>query len=90
LGKNPLRFNDIVEVKINTDTIDNLFYDNDIPIHFIKMDTEGWEYNILKGGEKSLKKYRPIMQIEWNQTNMQQCDINIEPSFNGIVSYRKL
>ena len=56
-----------------------------IPIHFIKMDTEGWEYNILKGGEKSLKKYKPIMQIEWNKTNMQQCDINID-NFNNFLN----
>ena len=47
LGSTPLRFNDVHPIKINVDTIDNIFYNNDIPVDFIKIDTEGWEYFIL-------------------------------------------
>lgn len=78
MGNNPLRFNtdDINEVDV--DTIDNLFYDNNIEVNYIKIDTEGFEYYILKGAEKTINKYKPIIQIEYNITNMKQCDIEPE------------
>ena len=75
MGTNPIRFNDIKPITINVDTIDECFYNKNIPVHFIKIDTEGWEYNILKGGENTIKKYKPIIQLEWNITNMKQCNI---------------
>ena len=76
MGSNPLRFNDIKPITINTTTLDDFFYNKNIPVHFIKIDTEGWEYNILKGAENTIKKYKPIIQLEWNITNMKQCNIN--------------
>lgn len=82
---NPLRFDDIVSIEIEVDTIDNLFYEKDIPLDFIKIDTEGWEYFILKGGEKTIKKYKPIIQLEWNLTNMKQCNVN-ETILNSYIS----
>jgi len=92
LGDNPLRFNDICQVSIDVDTIDNLFYDKNISVDFIKIDTEGWEYYILKGGEKTIKQYKPIIQLEWNEINMQQCNVNID-DFNeylDILGYKKV
>ncbi len=76
MGENPLRFNDINPIEVEIDTLDNIFYDNDIKVDFIKIDTEGYEYYILKGGEKTIKKYKPIIQLEFNHTNMKQCNIN--------------
>jgi FkbM family methyltransferase len=77
LGSKPLRFTDVVPVKIRVDTIDNIFYENDIPVDFIKIDTEGWEYFILQGGEKTIQKYKPLIQIEWNNVNMKQCNVDV-------------
>lgn len=37
---------------------------NDLPIHFIKIDVEGAEYLVLKGAEKILEKYKPIIIYE--------------------------
>jgi FkbM family methyltransferase len=73
LGKNPLRFNDIKPIIVKTSTLDKIFFD--IPIHFIKIDTEGYEYFIIKGGINSIKKYKPIIQLEWNIINMKQCNV---------------
>lgn len=93
LGNNPLRFNDICQVSINVDTIDNLFYDKNISVDFIKIDTEGWEYNILKGGENTIKQYKPIIQLEWNEINMKQCSVD-SIEFNNYLTttlgYKKL
>lgn len=33
----------------------------------IKIDTEGWEYNILRGATKVILRDKPNIQIEYNQ-----------------------
>jgi FkbM family methyltransferase len=87
MGNNPLRFNDICQVSIDVDTLDHLFYDKNISVDFIKIDTEGWEYNILKGGENTIKQYKPIIQLEWNEINMKQC--SVDPNeFNEYLTTR--
>lgn len=42
-------------------TLDEL----DLDPFFIKLDIQGYEYNVLKGGEQTLRKYEPILLIEW-------------------------
>lgn len=84
MGANPLRFTDPFPIEVETDTLDNIFYNNNIKVDFIKIDTEGWEYHILKGGEKTIKTFKPIIQLEYNETNMKQCDIKPEQLLNYI------
>jgi FkbM family methyltransferase len=60
MGANPLRFNDIHQVEVEINTLDNIFYNNNIKVDFIKIDTEGWEYNILQGGEKTIKNINQL------------------------------
>jgi FkbM family methyltransferase len=84
MGNNPLRFNDIKPVEIDVNTIDNIFFNNNINVDYIKIDTEGYEYYILKGGEKTIKKNKPIIQIEYNVTNMKQCNITPKQLMNYI------
>lgn len=78
LGETPMRFDDVVPVEIETKTLDEYFYDVDRPLHFMKIDTEGWEFHVLEGGRKTLEKYKPIIQMEWVPVNMQQCSVNEE------------
>ena len=78
LGNTPLRFDTFEEIKVEVDTLDNLFYDKDIPVDFIKCDTEGYEYFIIKGGEKTLNKYHPELFLEVNETNCKQCGVTKE------------
>ena len=85
LGNNVKRFNDIDKRIVHTNTIDNIFFEKDIPIDFIKIDTEGYEYFILKGGINTIKKYKPIIQIEWNLINMEQCNIT-EEMLNNLIN----
>ena len=77
LGTNISRFNDAVPVTIHVEPLDTIFYDNNIPVDFIKIDTEGWEYFILQGGEKTIQKYKPMIQLEWDNDNMKQCNVNM-------------
>lgn len=53
--------------QIELKTFDNFIKKNLIKkISFIKIDTEGSEYQILKGAQYSIKKFRPIVQFEYN------------------------
>ena len=53
--------------KIRLKTIDKFVKKNKIKkIDFIKIDTEGSEYFILKGGLKTIEKFKPIIQFEYN------------------------
>jgi len=47
---------------VETETIDNLF--NNIKVDFIKIDTEGHEYNVLLGAYEVLKRDKPNLCIE--------------------------
>jgi FkbM family methyltransferase len=84
MGNNPLRFNDIKPVEIDVNTLDNLFFNNNIKVDYIKIDTEGYEFYILKGGEKTIKTYKPIIQLEYNIINMKQCNITPQQLINYI------
>jgi FkbM family methyltransferase len=48
---------------VKTITIDSLKLTR---LDFIKIDAEGFEHKILKGGEETIKKFKPIMVIEIN------------------------
>jgi len=88
MGNNVNRFSDIVKINIETDTIDNLFFHNNIPVHFIKIDTEGHEFNILKGALNTIKTYKPIIQLEWNFDNLKQN--NVQPYMLSELIYTEL
>jgi FkbM family methyltransferase len=49
-------------------TLDTFFENfNDLNIDFIKIDTEGFEWEVLQGAKNILEKYKPkIIQIEFN------------------------
>ena len=46
-------------IPIEVATIDSL----DMKVDFIKMDTEGYEANILKGARETIKKYKPVIAM---------------------------
>jgi FkbM family methyltransferase len=91
------RFQDVNQINIKTITMDDFFFKNDIPIDYLKIDTEGFEYWILMGGIKTINKYKPIIQLEWNIINMEQCgvtesmlnDIMNDFCYNDITIYQK-
>lgn len=84
LGTNLQRFpkSDSFEFKVRTNTIDNLFIDTKIDL--IKIDTEGSEYDIIKGGIETIKKYKPKILLEYNSTNMSQCGHTME-ELNSLI-----
>ena len=73
LGARPLRFSGGSEVQVETRTIDGIYADTRVDV--IKIDTEGWEYFVLLGGRSVLRRDRPELLLEVNDTNMAQCGV---------------
>jgi|TARA_B100001971_G_C18215956_1_gene553852 FkbM family methyltransferase len=51
-------------LKVNVETLDSF---NLKDISFIKLDVEGYEEKILRGGINTIQKYKPILVIEQNR-----------------------
>lgn len=74
LSQQPLRFHCSKIVDIVSDTMDRVTNDQRLTrLDFIKIDTEGSELRILRGGHCTIKKFRPIILLEWNEINLMQC-----------------
>lgn len=61
-------------VKIKTDTLDSLFASTDVLL--IKLDTQGYEMNVLMGGEKTLKRTKYVL-----------VEMNNHEQYEGICKY---
>ena len=58
------------EEVVDTTSIDDFVADNNIDrVDFIKIDTEGAELAVIRGGLKTIKKYLPILSIEIQPSN---------------------
>lgn len=79
LGRSPTRFKDSIQEVVNTITLDSFVKQNDIKhIDIIKIDTEGFEYQVLAGARATLQNYKPDIVVEIVPENMKQCDTTIE------------
>ena len=58
--------------KIKIQKFDSLKFN--IKPHFVKIDVEGYDYFVLKGMLKTIKKYKPIFLIEYNEENFSHID----------------
>lgn len=55
-------------IKVPVRKIDNLFSDL-TDLKYVKIDAEGREYNILKGGINTIKKFRPVITFEFGENS---------------------
>ena len=53
----------INEITVETDLLDH-FIPSDIPVGFIKIDVEGAELQVMRGGLKTIKRCRPVIIFE--------------------------
>ena len=54
-------------------------------MNFLKMDTEGYEANILKGAAETIKKYKPIIAMSaYHKPNDKK---ELPELLNGITPY---
>lgn len=53
------------EIQVPVRRLDHVV--TDIPIHFIKIDVEGGDYNVLQGAEQILEQYHPLLLFEFGK-----------------------
>lgn len=51
-------------LKVEVKTLDQYQHLFEMGLDFIKIDTEGWEYFILMGGETLIRRHRPMILVE--------------------------
>ncbi|TVZ53382.1 FkbM family methyltransferase [Dokdonia sp. Hel_I_53] len=56
-------------------------------IKLIKIDVEGWEKFVLKGGESFLNNYNPILIIEFGEENTLNANYHVQELFGILESY---
>jgi len=93
-GNNPTRFiyddknGDYSVTTIQCETIDNIVDSLNLQkINAIKIDTEGSELDILKGAEKTLIKYKPLLLLEYDDKNTIQFGYQKEEITNLLKEY---
>ena len=60
------------QAKIIMTSIDEIVNDNNhSQIDLIKIDVEGYEYNVLRGGINTIQKYRPIIYLEFKESKLE-------------------
>ncbi|WP_440915681.1 FkbM family methyltransferase [Candidatus Pelagibacter sp.] len=81
--------NAVITEKCEINTLDNLH--NDIKDKFIvlKIDTEGFEFNVLKGAEKLLLNNKVFCQIEIKNKNYQEVSSFLKNNNFKLVSINK-
>ncbi len=70
---NPQRFERWTEISVPTDTLDNIAQWKKIShVDFIKIDTEGCELYVLRGGEQLIRSSLPYILLEFEEQNTSQ------------------
>ena len=76
---------EIVPVKVKT--LDNYVEEKNLDkLNFIKIDVEGFEWNVLQGGKKTLESFKPyiLMEYDFKRHNNQQKPQEYKEFFEGI------
>lgn len=71
------------EITIQVDCMDNMVPE-DLDVNLIKIDVEGGEYGVLKGGTKTIKRNRPIIIFEHGKGAAEHYDTTPEMVFDLI------
>jgi len=73
---------------IKTDTLDSYFYDNEIRLVFLKIDVEGHELDVLKGGKNLITYYSPSILMECESRHLKNHSVTDVFDFLTDLQYR--
>lgn len=79
---------DFKSSQIQVTTIDKYVEEKNInTIDLIKIDVEGFEYNVLKGGTRSIEKFHPTFFIELDDNNLKAQGISAQELIDLLASW---
>ena len=84
LLKNPMSNAD-ASVEVQVETLDSLL-SNVENVSFIKIDTEGSEYDVFKGAEGIIDKAKPVISFEVNLSKWADMETSVSHMFNYLES----
>jgi FkbM family methyltransferase len=68
-------------------TIDNEDGSPKLAVDFIKIDVEGYEMHVLRGGEQTINKFKPVMVIEINDHTLKRTGVNRNEIFQWLTDH---
>jgi FkbM family methyltransferase len=74
-----------VEIKVETKPLDMVIPES-VPIHFMKIDVEGAEFQVLKGANRTINKHRPVIVFEFNLNAFNYYDTGPEDIYGFLVN----
>jgi aryl-phospho-beta-D-glucosidase BglC (GH1 family) len=75
-------------IKVNVSTLDKELKDVDkAKIKLVKIDVEGWEKFVLKGGEIFFNNYCPIIMVEFTDENTFNAGYSVHEIYDTMVNY---
>jgi hypothetical protein len=66
-----------ITITVETDTIDNFCRNHFVAPTFIKIDTEGADYRVIRGAQKTIERFRPAIISEFGYDSHQDLPTNI-------------
>jgi FkbM family methyltransferase len=54
-------------------------------LDFIKADIEGWELQLMRGGERAIRRFRPVMLLELNAQGLARAGDDLATAFAAIA-----
>ena len=58
----------VSEIRVHTDSLDNVFQSGKLQrLDLVKIDVEGHELEVIKGGEQTLRAHQPVLLVEIEQ-----------------------
>lgn len=69
-------------------SLDHFVLINNIPtVNFMKIDVEGFEMHVLRGGIKIIKEKKPIILIELNPVCLERCGVKVDDLLNLLSTF---
>lgn len=66
-----------LSIMVETDTVDNFCRNHFVVPSFIKIDTEGADYRVIRGAQKTIERFRPAIITEFGYDPHQDLPTNI-------------
>jgi len=80
---------DNIGIEVEMVKLDNVISTSQLPGHvdFIKIDVEGYEYDVVKGAEQSIKRNRPVMVIEQKPGHAKRYGLHDRAAVDLVLSW---